>query len=92
MMNLFRKKRPPEAEPEPVSPPEAVETPSAPPPSPAAAPPSYEPWSPEGRRAPSVPAGSRRNWWRRHPRPPKPCRHRRESAPTIRSQGRSRGP
>jgi FeS assembly SUF system protein len=44
MMNLFRKKRPAEQQPEPASPPKAVE----PPPSPAAAPPSYEPWSPEG--------------------------------------------
>ena len=44
MMNLFRKKRPAEQQPEPASPPEAVE----PPPSPAAAPPSYESWSPEG--------------------------------------------
>ena len=44
MMNLFRRKRPPEAEPEPASPPEAVEAPSAPPPSPQ----SYEAWSPEG--------------------------------------------
>ena len=48
MMNLFRKKRPPEAEPEPASPPEAVETPRALPPSPAAAPQSYEAWSPDG--------------------------------------------
>ena len=48
MMNLFRRKRPPEAEPEPAAPPEAVETPSAPPPSPAGGPQSYEAWSPEG--------------------------------------------
>ena len=48
MMNLFRKKRPPEAESEPASPPEAVETPAAPPPSPAGGPQSYEAWSPEG--------------------------------------------
>ena len=50
MMNLFRRKRPAEAEPEPVAPPQAAEPPSAPPP-PAAAPPapqSYEAWSPDG--------------------------------------------
>ena len=47
MMNLFRKKRPAEPQPEPASPPEAVETPSAPPP-PAAGPQSYEAWSPDG--------------------------------------------
>ena len=44
MMNLFRRKRPPEPEPETAAPPEAVEAPSAPPPSPQ----SYEAWSPEG--------------------------------------------
>ncbi len=48
MMNLFRRKRPPEAEPETAAPPEAVETPPAPPPSPAGGPQSYEAWSPEG--------------------------------------------
>ena len=48
MMNLFRRKRPPEAAPEPASPPEAVETPSAPPPPPTAGPQSYEAWSPDG--------------------------------------------
>ena len=46
MMNLFRKKRPPE--PALASPPEAVETSPAPTPSPAAAPQSYEAWSPDG--------------------------------------------
>ena len=46
MMNLFRRKRPPEAEP--AAPPEAVEAPAAPPPSPAGGPQSYEAWSPEG--------------------------------------------
>ena len=48
MMNLFRKKRTAEQQPEPVAPPEAVEPPSAPPPPPTAAPPGYEPWSPGG--------------------------------------------
>ena len=48
MMNLFRKKRPPEAEPEPANPPEVVETPPAPTAPPAAAPQSYEAWSPDG--------------------------------------------
>ena len=48
MMNLFRKKRPPEAEPEPASSPEAVETPPAPTAPPVAAPQSYEAWSPDG--------------------------------------------
>ena len=44
MMNLFRKKRTAEQQPEPVAPPKAVE----PPPPPAATAPSYESWSPEG--------------------------------------------
>ena len=44
MMNLFRKKRPAEQQPEPVAPPKAVE----PPPPPATTAPSYESWSPEG--------------------------------------------
>ena len=50
MMNLFRKKRPAEPQPEPVATPEAAEGPSVPPPAPSAPPPpqSYEAWSPEG--------------------------------------------
>ena len=48
MMNLFRRKRPPEQRAEPADAPEAVEPPSEPPPAPVAAPPSYEPWSPGG--------------------------------------------
>ena len=46
MMNLFRKKRPAEPEPEPVAAPEAAATP--PPPAAPLPPQSYEAWSPEG--------------------------------------------
>ena len=48
MMNLFRKKRPAEAKPEPAAPPQAAEPASAPSPPPAPGPQSYEAWAPEG--------------------------------------------
>ena len=48
MMNLFRKKRPAEPQPEPAAPPQAAEPAPAPPPPPAPEPQSYEAWSPEG--------------------------------------------
>ncbi|MDE0051285.1 MAG: DUF59 domain-containing protein [Rhodospirillales bacterium] len=48
MMNLFRRKRPAEVQPEPATPPQAAESASAPPPPPAPAPQSYEAWAPDG--------------------------------------------
>ena len=48
MMNLFRKKRPPEAEPEPAAAPAAVEPRDVSPPASPPGPQSYEAWSPDG--------------------------------------------
>lgn len=53
MMNLFRRKRPPEPEPAAQAPEPASEPPVPPP----AAPPSYEPWSPSGGVDPMGPPG-----------------------------------
>ena len=56
MMNLFRRKRPPETQPEAAPAPEPAVEPPAPAPPPSA-PPSYEAWSPAGGVDPMGPPG-----------------------------------